>query len=58
MISLLFKKKCKQCKKVMNKNEIIMKEYCSHECKDQWREANLKPWQKKLNETAEKWGQK
>ncbi|MGD7021943.1 hypothetical protein ACQCVK_05085 [Rossellomorea vietnamensis] len=49
------KKKCKHCKRVVAKSDLVMKEYCSDECKDQWREENLRPWQKKLNEGVEKW---
>jgi hypothetical protein len=54
----LFSKKCKQCKKVIAKGEVVSAEYCSEECRDQWREANLRPWQKKLNEGVEKWAAK
>jgi hypothetical protein len=54
----MFGRKCKQCKTKLVKGEIIAKEYCSEECRDNWREQNLRPWQKKLNEGVEKWAEK
>lgn len=54
----LFSKKCKQCKKVIPKGEVVAAEYCSDECKETWRSANLRPWQKALNDGVEKWAGK
>ena len=54
----MFKKKCKQCKQVIPKGEAVAKEYCTEYCRDKWREENLRPWQKKLNEGVEKWAAK
>jgi hypothetical protein len=51
-------KKCKQCKTKLVKGQIVAAEYCSEECRDTWRDQNLRPWQKKVNEGVEKWAAK
>ncbi|MBW3114195.1 hypothetical protein KYJ26_20215 [Bacillus sp. MCCB 382] len=51
-------KKCKQCKKKVDKSEIVAREYCSEECKETWQDANLRPWQKALNNGVDKWAGK
>lgn len=51
----MFKNKCKQCKAVLPKGA---KEFCNEEHKQEWRTANLRPWQKGLINGIEKHCQK
>jgi predicted nucleic acid-binding Zn ribbon protein len=51
----IFSKRCKLCEEVIASGQVIALQFCSEECKDIWREFNLKPWQKKFHESVEKW---
>jgi hypothetical protein len=51
-------KKCKQCKKKVDKKDLILREYCSEECRETWQNANLRPFQKAIVNKTREWGEK